>query len=320
MSRFALLVDPPALPAAFAAPVLAIGNFDGVHLGHQALITEAKALAASLGRPAGLLSFEPHSRAFMRPDIPFFALTSRQDKADLAARAGLDGMVVLTFDEALRSMSAEEFARDLLKSRLGVSGVVIGQNFRYARTREGDAARLAEDGKRLGFEVHILRGVKAGDALVSSTSIREALKAGEVEQAARLLGHYWFVRAPVAHGDKRGRELGYPTANMILPPSNGLAHGIYAVRARVDGQRLDGVASFGRRPTFDDGAPRLETFLFDFSGDLYGKEMVVEFIARLRGEERFASIEALIAQMDRDSLAARAAIARIPAAGIASIL
>jgi riboflavin kinase / FMN adenylyltransferase len=320
MSRFELLVDPPALAAPFAAPVLAIGNFDGVHLGHQALISAAKALAATLGRPAGLLTFEPHSRAFMRPEVPFFSLTARQDKAELAARAGLDGMVVLTFDDALRSMSAEDFAGDLLKARLGVSGVVIGENFRYARAREGDAARLAADGERYGFRVEVLGGVKAGDALVSSTIIREALKAGEVEKAARLLGHYWFVRAPVAHGDKRGRELGYPTANMILPPSNGLAHGIYAVRARVDGQRLDGVASFGRRPTFDDGAPRLETFLFDFSGDLYGKEMVVEFIARLRGEERFSSIEALIAQMDRDSFAARAAIAAIPAAGIGSIL
>ena len=302
-----LFQSPRALPAPLANPVLAIGNFDGMHRGHKALVEEALRVAHALGRPAGLLTFEPHPRAFMRPDEPFFRLTSLEDKCWIAGRLGLDLVVSLAFDATLRALEAERFVEEVLVRDLAVSGVVIGPNFRYGRGRAGDGESLATAGAAFGFRTCRL-GPKTGpDGMIySSSAIREALRRGDVSAAASMLGHCWFLRGTVQHGDKRGRELGFPTANMHLPASCGLAFGIYAVRAFIEGRRYEGVASFGRRPTFDNGEAKLETFLFGNPGDLYGQTFPVEFVARIRGEERFHSISALVEQMDRDVAAARA--------------
>ena len=309
LPAFPVLVDPKALPPELAGPVVAIGNFDGIHRGHAVLFERARQLAARLDAPAMALTFHPHARIVARPDTPHFTLASRADKARLIARAGLAGLIEISFDRTLMATSAEDFVAGLLNRRLGVRGAVVGENFRFGRGRAGDPTFLGEKGRALGIDVIVQEKVAIDGQVVSSSAIREKLEAGDVAGAAHLLGYWWFVRGEVAHGDKRGRELGFPTANVILDPHCRLAHGIYAVRAAIDGGVVDGVASFGRRPTFDDGAPRLETYLFDFADDLYGKEICVEFIARLRGEEKFDSIAALVAQMNRDTAEARLVLA-----------
>lgn len=310
-SRCFTLVEgmaPP--PDALAGAVAAIGNFDGLHRGHRAVIEAAEAIARGLGRPAVLLTFEPHPRAFFRPGEPFFRLTPPDLKVALAQRLGLDGAFVLPFDADLAATGAEAFVRDVLVGRLGLSGVAVGHDFHFGRGRTGTPAFVADFGSGLGLEVAVVPPYSVGGRPVSSSAIRTALTGGDVEEAARLLGYRWIARSRVVHGDKRGRTLGYPTANMRLDPACALAHGIYAVRVALEGHLYDGVASYGRRPTFDDGAPLLEAVLFGFSGDLYGRMLDVEFCARIRGEEKFASVEALVARMDIDSAEARAALAR----------
>lgn len=306
---FRILRDPGNLPAELAHPVVAIGNFDGVHRGHRAVIGTAIDQARSLGRPALALTFEPHPRAFFRPSEPLFRLTPEPMKLKRLAETGLDGALVMSFDAALAGLDAEEFVAELLVRRLGVSMVVAGYDFHFGKGRGGSPIFLREAGKRHGFPVEIVPPLLDEGAQISSSVIRSALAQGRVEQAADMLGAPWEIEAEVIHGDKRGRELGYPTANMRLDPAITLAHGIYAVTVEIDGVRHKGVASFGRRPTFDDGAPRLESFIFDYSGDLYGRVLPVAFHAWLRPELKFDSIEALIAQMDIDSARARAALA-----------
>ena len=290
--------------------MVAIGNFDGLHRGHFAVIGRAEAMAQREGRPVAILTFEPHPRSFFKPDAPVFRLTPPGVKEDVARAQGLDGAIVMHFDGTLAGTSARDFIETILIERLGVGGIVIGHDFHFGKGREGSPETIVETGRRLGITVEVADALLEGSEPVSSSMIRKALAEADVETAARLLGHRWFVRGEVVHGDKRGRLLGYPTANMILPKETTLAHGIYAVRMAVDGVVHDGVASFGRRPTFDDGAPRLETFLFDFSGDLYGKTVDVEFCGFIRGEEKFESVEALIARMDGDSATAKAMLAR----------
>jgi riboflavin kinase/FMN adenylyltransferase len=239
-----------------------------------------------------------------------FRLTDADAKEIVFAHLGLDGLIVRRFDATLAGTGARDFVEGLLVRDLGVAGVVIGHDFHFGRGREGTPALLAELCAEAGLSCRIIPPValSEGAAPVSSSAIRAALAEGAVARANALLGYRWFVLAEVRHGDKRGRTLGYPTANLALD-SCGLAHGIYAVRVRLtDGRLVPGVASYGRRPTFDDGAPLLEVHLFDFSGDLYGQEVAVELLAYLRGEEKFSSAEALIAQMDVDSARAKAAI------------
>ncbi|MBB3770694.1 riboflavin kinase/FMN adenylyltransferase [Angulomicrobium tetraedrale] len=305
---FAIFHDATGLPAALARPVVAIGNFDGVHRGHRAVIGTAIDQARSFGRPALALTFEPHPRAFFRPDEPMFRLTPPPLKLKRLAQTGLDGAVVLTFDAALAGLDAETFVSEILLGRLGVSMVVAGYDFHFGKGRGGSPSFLREAGHRHGFPVEIVAPLLDEGAQISSSAIRAALAQGRVEQAADMLGSPWEVEAEVIHGDKRGRELGYPTANMRLDPAIRLAHGIYAVTVEIDGVRHKGVASFGRRPTFDDGAPRLETFIFDYSGNLYGRVLPIAFHAYLRPELKFDSIDALIAQMDIDSARAKAAL------------
>ncbi|MBS9477348.1 bifunctional riboflavin kinase/FAD synthetase [Ancylobacter radicis] len=306
---FRILREAGPLPVELARPVIAIGNFDGVHRGHRAVIGTAIDQARSLGRPALALTFEPHPRAFFRPEEPMFRLTPDPMKLRRLAETGLDGAVVLPFDAALAGLEAEAFVADLLVGRLGVSMVVAGYDFHFGKGRGGSPIYLREAGKRHGFPVEIVPPLLDEGAQISSSVIRAALAQGRVEQATHMLGAPWAVEAEVIHGDKRGRELGYPTANMRLDPAVTLAHGIYAVTVDIDGIAHKGVASFGRRPTFDDGAPRLESFIFDFTGDLYGRVLTVAFHAYLRPELKFDSIDALIAQMDIDSARARAALA-----------
>jgi riboflavin kinase/FMN adenylyltransferase len=295
---------------ALQGAVLAIGNFEGVHRGHRALIAAALGRARALGRPAGVLTFEPHPRAYFRPDEPVFRLTDETAKLRLLAAAALDGAVVMRFDAKLAQLEAWEFVDKVLVERYGVSGVVVGFDFQFGKGRVGTADFLVEEGRKRDFTVDVVALVADSDRRISSGAIRTALAAGEVEDAAQLLGYPWFVTGKVVHGDKRGRELGYPTANIRLDQACALRHGIYAVRVGVDEKRYDGVASFGRRPMFDTGAVLLEVFLFDFSGDLYGRVLDVAFVGWIRHELNFATIEDLVRRMDEDSRLARLALAR----------
>ena len=303
--------DTPALAIPKGA-VLALGNFDGVHLGHRAVIGAAQRMAQKLGRPAMAVTFEPHPRSFFSPNTPQFRLTDEHARLRLLAGTGLAGAVVMRFNAARAATSADDFiAHDLLE-RLGASGIVVGYDFHFGKGRRGNPALLQSVGAERGFEVQVLPHVDLDGRSVSSTAIRNALGQGDIDEATSLLGYPWFITGEVIHGEKRGRDLGYPTANIRLDAACGLKHGIYAVRVGRGDKRIDGVASFGRRPTFDNGAPLLEVFLFDFKDDLYGETLDVAFIAYLREEQKFDSLEALIAQMDQDSVRARAALKAAP--------
>jgi riboflavin kinase/FMN adenylyltransferase len=298
----------PALRGA----VVAIGNFDGVHRGHRAVIAAALARARALGRPAAALTFEPHPRTFFRPQEPLFRLTDERAKLRLFAGTGLDGAIVLTFDAALAEPAPEDFVNDILLDRLGIGGAAVGFDFRFGRNRTGTPEFLAaEAGKRsTGFAVDVVPAVEVAGLRVSSGVIREALADGRIGEANELLGYPWFVSGEVVHGDNRGRELGFPTANRRLDPARGLRHGIYAVRIGIGVRRYDAVANFGRRPMFDTGAVLLEAYLFDFSGDLYGQTIDVAFIGWIREEMSFDTVDALVQRMNEDSQVARAALAR----------
>jgi riboflavin kinase / FMN adenylyltransferase len=293
-----------------AGAVVAIGNFDGVHRGHRAVIGTALKRAKALGRKAAALTFTPHPRLFLRPQESLFQLSSEHDKLRLLAATGLDGAIVMTFDAALAATPAEDFVTRILAGALGAGGAAIGFDFHFGKNRGGSPAFLAEQGKKLGFAVDVVPPLEDEGTPVSSGSVRTALTEGKVVEATELLGAPWFVSGEVIHGDKRGRELGFPTANLKLDPACGLKHGIYAVRVGVGDMRYDGVASFGRRPMFDDGAPLLEVFLFDFDGDLYGRTIDVAFIGWIRPEQKLESIEALKHRMTADAARARDALKR----------
>jgi riboflavin kinase / FMN adenylyltransferase len=289
--------------------VVAIGNFDGVHRGHRAVIAAALARAKALGRKAAALTFEPHPRTFFRPEQALFRLTAERAKLRLLAATGLGGAIVLRFDAALAGLSAQNFVARILVGRFAVAGVAIGFDFHFGLNRAGSPDYLAAQGAKLGFAVDVVPRFEDAGRPVRSGPIRAALAAGQVAQANELLGYPWFVNAEVVHGDKRGRELGYPTANLRLDPACGLKHGIYAVRAGVGERRYDGVASFGRRPMFDQGTVLLEVFLFDFSADLYGEVIDVAFIDWIRPELKFDSVEELVRRISEDARLARAALA-----------
>jgi riboflavin kinase/FMN adenylyltransferase len=307
---FAVIHDGP--PGPLQGAVVAIGNFDGVHRGHRAVITTALDRARGLGQPAAALTFEPHPRRYFRPDAPLFRLTDERSKLRLLAATGLDGAIVLRFDAALARLTAEEFITEILLRRFAVSGVVIGFDFHFGLNRQGSPEFLTAQGSRHGFTVDIVPRFEDEGRPVRSGPIRAALAGGQVIEAAELLGFPWFVSGEVVHGDKRGRELGFPTANLRLDPDCGLKHGVYAVRVGVGDRHYDGVANFGRRPMFDAGYALLEAFLFDFSGDLYGKVVDIAFIGWIRPELKFDSLTGLIDQMKDDSRIARQALARAP--------
>jgi len=290
--------------------VVAIGNFDGVHRGHRAVIGAALKRAHALGRKAAALTFDPHPRLFLRPQDPLFQLSSVRNKLRLLAASGLDGAMVMTFDAALANTSAADFIERILVGRFGIGGAAIGFDFHFGHKRAGSPAYLKEQGARLGFVVDIMPPLEDEGRPISSGAVRAALATGKVVEATELLGAPWFVSGEVIHGAKRGRELGFPTANIRLDPSCGLKHGVYAVRVAVGGQRYDGVANFGVRPMFDAGAPLLEAFLFDFDGDLYGRQVDIAIIGWIRHEQKFGSVNALKRHMFADSTQARDALKR----------
>jgi riboflavin kinase/FMN adenylyltransferase len=297
---------------------VAIGNFDGVHLGHQALIVRARAVADKLQAPLGVLAFEPHPQEFFRPDAECFRLTPFRTKARLLAEQGAEVMYAIAFDAEMANQSADEFVRNVLVDGLGVRAVIVGADFRFGKERAGDAAFLREAGRRYGFAVEVFDAITAhGAQKISSSEIRAALANGHPEEAAKLLGHFWTIEARVEHGDGRGRALGVPTANMRLDGYLKPAFGVYVVCATILENDLPagtygGVANIGIRPMFRTDTPLLEVYLFDFSDDLYGKHLAVELVAWLRPEMSFDDMDALKAQMVRDGKAARALLLQNP--------
>jgi len=308
-AAFAILHDADEVPAHLRGAALAIGNFDGVHRGHRAVIAASLALARSRSAPALAVTFEPNPQQFFKPDTPQFLLTDERAKLRLLARTGLAGAVVMTFDAARAATEALDFVNHDLIARLAPAGLVAGFDFHFGKARKGTPDFLKAEGERRGLPVKIVERFDWQDEKVGSRLIRAALVEGDIGHANALLGYPFFVTGTVIHGDRRGRDLGYPTANIAPHAGFGLRHGIYAVRADHRGRRMAGVASFGRRPMFDNGAPLLEVHLFDFDGDLYGQRLDIAFIARIRDEMAFADIPALIAQMAADSAQARAHLA-----------
>ncbi len=283
----------------------AIGNFDGVHLGHQSVIDVARAQ----GGPLGVMTFEPHPRQVFQPGGTPFRLMSAEARAARLEKLGVDLLFELPFNAALSSLTAEEFARDVIADGFGLSHVVVGSDFRFGKGRAGDAQMLTRLGNQLGFDVTIAPLIDIGGTEVSSTAIRTALAEGRPRDAAALLGHWHRFEGPVIGGEQRGRELGYPTANMNIDGLHLPRLGVYAVHVDVrDGPHAGsyiGAASLGVRPMFGENTPNLETFLFDFSGDLYGATLSVALVDFLRPELNFESLEALIEQMDADCARAR---------------
>src|SRR6201985_121128 len=313
-SDFIIIRDTTPATAIPKGAVVAMGNFDGVHLGHRAVIDAALQMGRSHGRPALALTFEPHPRSFFSPNSPQFRLTDEAGKLRLLAGTGLAGAVIMTFDKQRAGTTAQDFIHHDLIQRLGISGIAVGYDFHFGKGRVGSPSLLVSEAPRLGIEVDVQPHVDIEERPVSSSAIRMALAEGQIADATAMLGGPWFVTGEVIHGEKRGRDLGYPTANMKLDRNCGLKHGIYAVRVGHGEERFDGVASFGRRPTFHNGAPLLEVFLFDFKGDLYGAALDVAFIAFIREELKFESVDTLVRQMDEDSVESRAALAASPGA------
>ena len=290
-----------------AGGIVALGNFDGFHLGHQAVVGAAVARARGEGRPAIVATFDPHPVRLFRPDTPPFRLTTLAQRARLFAEAGADAMVVFRFDAALAALSAEAFVTERLMERLRVGGVVTGEDFTFGARKSGNVAILRALGAVHGFSTQAIGPVTLDGEPVSSSRIRAHLRLGEARAAARLLTRPFAIQGLVQHGDKVGRTIGYPTANVDMGKYLRPAYGIYAVRGRLaDGRVLDGAANLGIRPSFDPPKELLEPHFFDFAGDLYGERIEVELVDYLRPEAKFDSLDALVAQMDADCARARA--------------
>lgn len=295
--------DMTALPRQARRPVLAIGNFDGVHLGHQALIAHTKELADKLSTRAAVMTFEPHPREFFKPDDAPFRLTLLPMKARLFAAMGVDDVFAPPFDAGFAALTADDFMQ-FLQDRLQPRHIVIGADFAFGKGRGGGI-----DSLRDMFDVTVVKPVTCADgAVYSSTRIRALLQTGKLPEAAALLGRPWEIEAEVVHGDKRGRELGYPTANQQVDRYIRIPYGIYAVRVTVEGEKSPrfGVANFGIRPMFKIKQPIFETHIFDFTGNIYGKALRVEPVCFLRPEKAFKDLDTLVLQMKQDCLDARA--------------
>ena len=289
----------------------AIGNFDGVHQGHLSVIDLARKAAPDA--PLGVVTFEPHPREYFAPSAPPFRLMGAAARAHRLEKIGVERLYELPFDAGLAGLTPLEFGRDVIYHGLGLNHVVVGADFCFGKGRSGTAGDLVDFGKEFGFGVTIAPLMARGDQTVSSTAIRAALSAGKLRDAAALQGHWHRIEGIVLHGEKRGRELGYPTANMSIDGLHPPAFGVYAVLVDVlEGTHkgtYHGVASLGVRPMFGENRANLESYLFDFKGDLYGTPLSVALVDYLRGEEKFDSLEALVTQMDADSSAARRILA-----------
>lgn len=299
------------LPDSLRGAVIALGNFDGFHLGHQAVAKEAIDWARAEGRPSIIATFDPHPVRFFKPDVPPFRLTTLEQRQELYLAAGATAMLVFHFDAELAGTSAEDFVKVILHERLGAAGVVTGEDFTFGKGRSGNREVLTRLGGDVGIEARAVPAVMDGGAPVSSSRVREALRTGDPQEATRLLTRPFAIRGVVEHGDKRGREIGYPTANLSIESYLRPRYGIYAVTGRVlaTGQDLQGAANIGVRPQFEPPKELLEPYFFDFSGDLYGQEIEVAFHHFLRGEAKFDSLDALTEQMERDCVEARRLLA-----------
>jgi riboflavin kinase/FMN adenylyltransferase len=303
------------VPEHLRGGVVALGNFDGFHIGHQAVVGRALERARAEGRPALVATFDPHPARLFRPDAPPFLLTTMAQRLDLFEAFGMDGAIVLPFDRAMAAVSPEGFVADWLFDRIGAGAVVTGHDFTFGKDRAGTTDALATLGNTYGLGAEAIAPVEADGAVASSTRIREHLRGREPKAAARLLTRPFTIRGTVQHGDKLGRTIGYPTANVAIGEYLRPAYGVYAVRGRLpDGRVLDGAANLGVRPQFDPPKELLEPYFFDFSGDLYGQEIEVALIDYLRPEAKFDSLDALVAQIDADCAKARDILAGNPAA------
>ncbi|WP_438992178.1 bifunctional riboflavin kinase/FAD synthetase [Lentibacter sp.] len=302
-------------PVADRGAAVAIGNFDGVHLGHQSVIDIARTTAEQTNAPLGVLTFEPHPRAYFAPQTAAFRLMSPAARRNRLAKLGVTHLYELPFDAALAALTPEDFARDVISHGLGLSHVVIGQDFCFGKARAGTAEDLIRFGDTFGFGVSIAPLLETQGAQVSSTAIRTALSEGRPQDAATMLGHWHRLDGAVLHGEKRGRELGFPTANMDISGLHLPKFGVYAVQVDVltgpHAGHYQGAASLGTRPMFGENTPNLESFIFDFKGDLYGETLSVALVEYLRPEETFASLEAFIAQMHADCDRARALLSAL---------
>ena len=293
----------------------AIGNFDGIHIGHRAVIDIARDHAAQLGAPLGIVTFEPHPREFFAPDAPPFRLMNAETKMNRLEKLGVQRLYQLPFDGTMVNLTAREFAQQVIVQGLGLKHIVVGADFCFGKGRSGTAADLQRYGHEMGFGVTIAQIIASNGAQVSSTNIRNALAQGRPADAASMLGHWHRIDGEVFGGDKRGRDLGYPTANMSLNRLHPPKFGIYAVKVDVltgpHQGTYNGAASVGVRPMFGENTPNLETFLFDFSGDLYGEHLSIAFVEYLRAEAKFDGLDALVAQMDADCKRARVILAAV---------
>lgn len=304
LADFTIFNDFSELPKGQDAIVVAIGNFDGCHLGHQRVLASATNLARATGRKSLMMTFEPHPRDMFAPEPFLFRLTNGLQKARFAKAFGLDGILLAPFDKQLAAVPAEEFVDNIIIGQVNASAVVVGADFHFGKARGGTPEFLSDAGTRKGFEVNILNLLRDNDEQVSSTRVRDALSKGDLSTANKLLGYHWIVEGTVILGDQRGRELGYPTANFALQPNSNLQQGVYAVRVRLDGELFDGVASYGK-PMFDNTQPPFEVHIFDFDRDIYGHTIEVALQSFIRGQIKFDGLDALITQMDADSIEAK---------------
>lgn len=306
-----IVTDWRGLPDGLKGAAVAIGAFDGVHRGHRAVIAGAREAARRLGAPLGVVSFDPHPRRWFQPEAAPFRLMTTGQMARALEALGVDILYLLPFDAGMAAMTDEAFAHDVLAEGLGIRHAAVGFDFTYGKGRTGSAEGLRRHGETLGFTVAVVDRVDDPDGLkLSSSAVREALKAGDMARAAAILGRPFAIEGPVVHGDKRGRAIGVPTANVPLGDYMRPAYGIYATRTRLpDGRLIDGVASLGVRPMYELPEPLLEVWLFDFDEDLYGQTVETELIAFLRDEMRFDGLETLKVQIAADAAAARIILA-----------
>jgi len=309
--KFLRLSDSAHLPVHLRGAVIAIGNFDGVHKGHQKVLQTALTQARKTGRPALVFTFEPHPRTFFKPEQPVYRLTTAAQKAAYFKIMGFDAVIEQPFTAAFATLSASDFIQSVLQDRLAAGAIIAGSNFHFGHKRQGTPAFLQQAGRDSGFITVLVAGKKDKTGkIISSSRIRTLLEAGEIREAEALLGHPYTVQGKIIRGHALGRQLGFPTANMALSAATKLRYGIYAVYFRLSGKSYQAVASFGRRPTIENaGKPLLESFIFDFDQDIYGKQTEVLFVGFLRGEEKFAGTKELIAQMHKDAIAAKAVLA-----------
>jgi riboflavin kinase/FMN adenylyltransferase len=295
-----------SVPEALRGAVIALGNFDGFHKGHQAVAGEAIEWAHAEGRPSIIATFDPHPVRFFRPDVPPFRLTTLEQRQELYLAAGATAMLVFHFDRELASTSAEDFITEILCQRFGAHGVVTGGDFTFGQGAKGNVDLLRELGSQQGLHSRVVEAVES-DGVISSSRIREALRNGDPQLAAQLLTRPFAIRGIVEHGDKRGRDIGYPTANLAIDKYLRPKYGVYAVTGRIlsTGEELKGAANIGVRPQFEPPKELLEPYFFDFSGDLYGQEIEVAFHHFLRPEAKFDSLDDLITQMEKDCAEAK---------------